>query len=66
MGFSPWGLAIACAVLAPDLGAEAILPVAVFFSAGAWLSNVWIIAAALILAAGHVSASLVISARGLR
>jgi hypothetical protein len=35
----------------------AILPVVVFLSAGAWLSNGWIAAAAVVLAAGHVPAS---------
>jgi len=43
----------------------AILPVAVFFSAAAWLSNPWIALAAAILAVGHIPASAII-ARGER
>lgn len=41
----------------------AILPVLVFLATAAWLSNPWIAAAALVLAAGHIPASALI-ARG--
>lgn len=39
----------------------AVLPVVVFFSTAGWLSNVWIAASAVILAAGHIPASLIIA-----
>lgn len=39
----------------------AILPVVVFLSAAVWLSNGWIAAAAVVLAAGHVPASALIA-----
>lgn len=39
----------------------AILPVVVFFSTAAWLSNPWIALAAAILAIGHIPASVIIS-----
>lgn len=41
----------------------AVLPVLVFFAAAAWLGNPWIAGAAVLLAAGHVPASLVIARR---
>ena len=39
----------------------AILPVVVFLSTAAWLSNPWIALAAAILAAGHIPASAIIA-----
>lgn len=39
----------------------AILPVVVFLSAAAWLSNPWIAVAAVILAVGHIPASAIIA-----
>lgn len=39
----------------------AILPVVVFLSAAAWLSNPWIAVAAVILAVGHIPASALIA-----
>lgn len=42
----------------------AILPVAAFLSAAAWLSNPWIAGAALILAAGHIPASVLVARAG--
>lgn len=39
----------------------AILPVIAFSAAAAWLSNGWIALAALVLAAGHIPASLLIA-----
>jgi hypothetical protein len=39
----------------------AVLPVIVFFSTAGWLSNIWIAAAASVLAVGHIPASLVIA-----
>ena len=41
----------------------AILPVVVFAATGAWLSNPWIAAASVILAAGHIPASLLTARR---
>ncbi|QIZ99800.1 hypothetical protein [Leifsonia sp. PS1209] len=41
----------------------AVLPVVVFLSTAAWLGNLWIAAAALVLAAGHIPASLIIARR---
>lgn len=46
-----------CKVPAP----MAILPVMVFFFAAAWLSNPWAAGAAVVLAAGHIPASLLIA-----
>lgn len=43
----------------------AVFPVLTFLSGAAWLSDAWIAAAALILAAGHIPASLVIAAHGI-
>lgn len=39
----------------------AILPVIVFLATAAWLSNVWIAVAAVVLAAGHIPSSLIVS-----
>lgn len=39
----------------------AILPVVVFLSAAAWLSNPWVAVAAVVLAAGHIPASAIIA-----
>jgi hypothetical protein len=39
----------------------AVLPVVVFLAAGFWLSNAWVIGSALVLAGGHVPASLIIA-----
>ncbi|PVW06347.1 hypothetical protein DEA06_02105 [Microbacterium sp. Gd 4-13] len=39
----------------------AILPVVVFLATGAWLENPWISASALVLAAGHIPASLILA-----
>jgi len=41
----------------------AILPVAVFLASAAWLGNAWLAGAAVMLAAGHIPAALII-ARG--
>ncbi len=42
----------------------AIAPVLVFLAGAAWLSNPWIAGAALVLAAGHIPAALLIAGRG--
>ncbi|MCR2763898.1 hypothetical protein NQ152_10320 [Microbacterium sp. zg.B48] len=39
----------------------AILPVVIFAATGAWLGNLWVIGSALVLAAGHIPASLLIA-----
>jgi hypothetical protein len=39
----------------------AILPVVVFLAAGLWLSNGWVVGSAVVLAAGHIPASLMIA-----
>jgi hypothetical protein len=39
----------------------AILPVIVFFSAAGWLGSPWIAGSAVLLAAGHIPAALVIA-----
>lgn len=39
----------------------AVLPVVVFLSAAGWLSNIWVAASAIVLAVGHIPASLMIA-----
>jgi hypothetical protein len=39
----------------------AVLPVVAFLATGAWLGNPWIMAAAIVLAVGHIPASLIIA-----
>lgn len=54
--YRPWG---------PLPVPMAVLPVAVFAAAGAWLGVVWLVVAAGVLAAGHIPTSLAV-ARALR
>lgn len=54
--YRPWG---------PVPVPMAVLPVAVFATAGAWLGVIWLVLAAGVLAAGHIPTSLAV-ARALR